>query len=81
MGLPDSDKAGGGGAGLASPRVSPGSFSARQRDQTLEMLLSRERVLSLLYAKVCDFVFVFLRVSAAFSLSFALALRMGMGVD
>eukprot|EP00752_Nemacystus_decipiens_P006207 g5600.t1 len=51
LGLPDTDKTGGGGAGLASARVSPGSFSARQRDQTLEMLLSRERVLSLLYAK------------------------------
>lgn len=32
--------------------MSPGSFSSSQRDQTLEMLLSRERVLSLLYAKV-----------------------------
>ena len=31
---------------------SVGSFSTRQRQQTLEMLLSRERVLSLLYAKV-----------------------------
>ena len=28
------------------------SFSTRHRQQTLEMLLSRERVLSLLYAKV-----------------------------
>ncbi|CAM9614149.1 unnamed protein product [Ectocarpus sp. 4 AP-2014] len=57
LGLKDAGKAGGasgsggGAGGLSSPRVSPGAFSSTQRDQTLEMLLSRERVLSLLYAK------------------------------
>ncbi|CAM9168370.1 unnamed protein product [Ectocarpus sp. 12 AP-2014] len=57
LGLKDVGKAGGasgsggGAGGLSSPSVSPGAFSSTQRDQTLEMLLSRERVLSLLYAK------------------------------
>lgn len=64
LGLKDAGKAGGasgsgsGAGGLSSPRVSPGAFSSTQRDQTLEMLLSRERVLSLLYAKVLTGTYV-----------------------
>ena len=60
--LLENAKADGGGGALAQPQAansgslegedSEGYFSSRQRQQTLEMLLSRERVLSLLYAKV-----------------------------
>lgn len=51
LGLHDANTVNGAG-GLPPSSISPAAFSSAQRDQTLEMLLSRERVLSLLYAKV-----------------------------
>lgn len=41
----------GGGGRRKLPEITLASFSSLERKQTLEMLLSRERVLSLLYAK------------------------------
>lgn len=46
---------GGGGRREPVPEVSVASFSNVDREQTIEMLLSRERVLSLLHSKTFPF--------------------------